>query len=282
MYVINSRGEQEQFSSQKVEQSAKRVGADSKLAKEIAREIKGKIYNGIPTFEIFKKVRDLLGQAQPVFGLKFSLKQAMRDLGPDGFAFEKYVGAIFKESGYEVKLNQFISGKCLRDYEIDFIAEKDSFLKIGECKYHSQRSGLMVDQEIALANYARFADILQGKFALAKSSQGKKISSILVTNTKFSTRAIQYSECSGVGLWGWKYPLGKGLEVFIDQNKLYPVTMLPSFKRSWADIFNQHNIVLAKDILRFNFEKLSQESGINSGVLRKMLAEAEALLKNYR
>jgi len=282
MYVINSRGEQEPFSLQKVEQSARRVGANLKLAKGIAQQIKRKIYNGIPTFKIFQEVRELLNQAQPVFGLKFNLKQAMRDLGPDGFGFEKYAGAIFREAGYAVKLNQFVSGKCLRNYEIDFIAEKGGILKIGECKYHSQRSGLAVDQEVALANYARFADILQGKFALAKINQGKEISSILVTNTKFSTRAIQYSECSGVGLWGWKYPLNKGLEVFIDQNKLYPVTMLPSFQKQWADIFNQRDIILAIDVLRFNLEKLSRESGLGLRALQKMAAEAEILLKSYR
>ena len=279
MYVINSRGEQEPFSLQKVERSARRVGANLKLAKEIAQQIERKIYNGIPTFEIFKEVKDLLGQAQPVFGLKFNLKQAMRDLGPDGFAFEKYAGAIFREANYAVKLNQFISGKCLRDYEIDFTAEKNGILKIGECKYHSQRTDLAVDQEVALANYARFEDISRGKFALAKIGQGKKISSILITNTKFSTRAIQYSECSGVELWGWKYPVNKGLEVFIDQNKLYPITILPSFKKQWADIFNQRNIILAADVLRLNLERLSREASIGMGVLQKMAAEAKMLFE---
>ncbi|MCX6789599.1 MAG: hypothetical protein NTZ42_03250 [Candidatus Gribaldobacteria bacterium] len=279
MYIINSRGEQEQFSLQKVERSARRVGANFKLAREIAQQIERKIYNGIPTFEIFKEVKELLNQAQPVLGLKFSLKQAMRDLGPDGFAFEKYAGAIFREAGYAVKLNQFISGKCLSQYEIDFTAEKAGILKIGECKYHSQASDLMVDQEIALANYARFADILQGKFALSKISQGKKISSILITNTKFSTRAIQYSECSGVELWGWKYPFNKGLEVFIDQNKLYPITILPSFKKQWADLFNQRNIILAGDILKLNLERISRESNISLAVFNKMTAEAKTLLE---
>ena len=264
---------------QKVEISARRVGADLRLARRIAQQIERKIYNGISTFEIFKEVKDLLNQAQPVFGLKFSLKQAMRDLGPDGFAFEKYAGAIFREAGYAVKLNQFISGKCLSQYEIDFTAEKDNILKISECKYHSQISDLSVDQEIALANYGRFADILQGKFALTKISQGKKISSILITNTKFSNRAIQYSECSGVELWGWKYPFNKGLEVFIDQNKLYPITILPSFKKQWADIFNQRNIILAGDVLRLNLERISRESNIGLAVFNKMAAEAKTLLE---
>lgn len=278
MFVINSRGEQELFSIQKVEKSARRVGASLKLAKQIALEVERKIYNGIPTFEIFKIVKGLLNQAQPIFGLKFNLKQAMKDLGPDGFGFEKYAAALLREDGYAVKLNQFISGRCLSQYEIDFIAEKDGVLKIGECKYHSQ-NGMPVDQEVALANHARFLDISQGRFVLSKKAQGKKIQGLLVTNTRFSTRAIQYSECCGIALWGWKYPKNNGLEVFIDQNKLYPITILPSFQKQWAKAFNQRNIILAIDVLKLNLERLSQEENINKELLSKMLGEAKILLE---
>lgn len=289
IYVINSRGEQESFSLRKVERSARRVGASLKLAIEIAKEVERKIYNGIPTFEIFKEVKNLLNQAQPIFSLKFNLKQAMKDLGPDGFGFEKYVAALLREDGYKVKLNQFISGGCLSQYEIDFTAEKSNVFKVGECKYHSQ-AGMAVDQEIALANHARFLDISQGKFALSKiqqapleagllTGQGKKISGLLVTNTRFSTRAIKYSECSGVELWGWKYPANNGLEVFIDQNKLYPITILPSFQKQYSSAFTRRNIILAGDILKINLQRLSQEENIDQTILNQMVTEAKILFE---
>ncbi|MDD5433287.1 MAG: hypothetical protein PHE77_01355 [Candidatus Pacebacteria bacterium] len=277
-YVVNSFGEQEPFSVQKVERSARRVGASLKLARQIAREVVTKIYNGIPTFEIFKIVKELLHQAQPVFGLKFNLKQAMKKLGPDGFGFEKYAAALLREACYTVKLNQFISGKCLGQYEIDFTAEKEKVFKIGECKYHSQ-NGVAVDQEVALANYARFLDISQGKFTLSKKAQGKELSALLITNTRFSTRAIQYSKCCGMELWGWKYPTNNGLEVFIDQNKLYPITILPSFQKQWTPAFNQRNIILALDVLKINLERLSQEENIQRDFLSKVADEAKVLLE---
>jgi len=277
-YVINSRGEQEPFSVQKVERSARRVGASLKLAKEIAKEVERKAYNGIPTFEVFKEVKNLLNQAQPIFSLKFNLKQAMRGLGPDGFGFEKYVAALLRGVGQKVKLNQFISGKCLSQYEIDFVAEQGDILKIGECKYHSQ-AGVAVDQEVALANYARFLDISQGKFVLSKKAQNKKISGVLVTNTRFSTRAIKYSECSGMELWGWKYPANNGLEVFIDKNKFYPINILPSFQKQWTNFFNSRNIILAGDILKIDLARLSQEENIPQDVLNKMAEEAKILFE---
>ena len=278
LYVINSRGEQEPFSVQKVEKSARRVGASLKLAREIAKEVERKIYNGIPTFEIFKEVKSLLNQAEPIFSLKFNLKQAMKELGPDGFGFEKYVAALLRDAGYVVKLNQFISGACLSQYEIDFTAEKGGILKIGECKYHSQ-AGVAVDQEVALANHARFLDVLQGKFAKAKTGQGKKVSSLLVTNTRFSTRAIKYSECSGVELWGWKYPANNGLEVFVDKNKLYPINILPSFQKQWTGAFNNRNLILAGDILNVDLQRLGQEENIGQELLNKAAEEAKILFK---
>jgi len=278
LYVVNAKGEQEPFSAKKVEKSAKRVGASLKLAKQIARQVEAKVYNGIPTFEIFKEVKSLLSQDQPIFGLKFNLKQAIKDLGPDGFGFEKFVASLLREAGYKVKLNQFISGKCLSQYEIDFTAENASSFKIGECKYHSQ-PGFAVDQEVALANHARFLDILQGKFCLKKNDKGQKASCLLVTNTRFSARAIKYSECSGVELWGWKYPLNNGLEVFIDQNKLYPITILPSFQKQWTKAFNSRNIILASDFLKVNLQRLSQEENIGLELLNKTKSQAEILFR---
>ncbi|MDP3003911.1 MAG: hypothetical protein Q8N43_00130, partial [Candidatus Azambacteria bacterium] len=53
--------------------------------------------------------------------------------------------------------------------------------------------------------------------------------------------------------------------------------ILPSFKKQWADIFNQRNIILAGDILRLNLARISRESGVALSVFNKMVAEAEML-----
>lgn len=279
MYVINSRGEQEPFSAQKVERSARKVGASLKLAKEIAREVQQQAYQGIATQEIFQKVKSFLEVHNPSFGIKFSLKQAMRALGPTGFHFEKYIAAILREMGYKVLLNQFISGKCLKKYEIDFLACKAKLFRFGECKYHSQ-VGMAVPQDVALANYARFLDIKQGNFSTQKTSQGFSLKSILVTNARFSERAIKYSQCVGVELWGWKYPANNGLEAVIDKERLYPITILPSFQKHWAEIFSQKNLMLAKDFLGIDLNKFASENSIPQKELQLLLRDAKILLAN--
>ena len=137
LYVINSQKEKEPFSSQKVYNSARRVGASKKLAQKIAKIIEKEVYPGIKTFEIFGRIKKLLHSEIPKAALKFNLKKGMRKLGPTGFPFEKYIGEILRESGLKVKINQYLPGFCLRSYEIDFVAEKNKLVYVGECKYRN-------------------------------------------------------------------------------------------------------------------------------------------------
>jgi len=272
LYIINSNGEKESFSAEKVYRSAKRVGASKELAKKIARTIKKEAYPGITTLEIFKRVKKLLQQEVPRAALKFNLKKGMKKLGPTGFPFEKYIGAIFSRNGFEVKLNEHIPGFCCK-YEIDFLAKKDNLIYIGECKYHNL-SGNRVHLDTALANYARFLDIKKGKF----NSKNIKMKSLLVTNTKFTTKSIHYSNCLGVKLLGWNYPRNKGLEDLIDSQKLYPITILPSLNRYLAEIFTSKKIILAQDILRINIAKFVRETKISEKHLKRLVRETEILL----
>ncbi len=298
LYIINSNGEREPFSAEKVYRSAKRVGASKELAKKITKTIEKEVYPGITTLEIFKRVKKLLQRETPKAALKFNLKKGIKKLGPTGFPFEKYVGAIFSRNDFEVKLNQHISGFCCK-YEIDFVAKKDSLLYIGECKYHNLPGG-RVHSNTALANYARFLDIKKGKFnrknlnpytkrgqgaegakigrASPRYGVGVKIKSLLVTNTKFTTRSISYSNCVGVELLGWNYPRNEGLEYLIDSQKLYPITILPSLSQYLAEIFASKKIMLAQDILRIDVAKFAKETKISEQHLKRLIKETEILL----
>lgn len=272
LYIINSNGEREPFSVGKVYRSAKRVGASKELAEKITKTIEKEVYPGITTLEIFKRVKKLLRQEIPKAALKFNLKKGMKKLGPTGFPFEKYIGAIFSRNGFEVRLNQHISGFCCK-YEIDFVAKKDSLLYLGECKYHNLPGG-RVHSDTALANYARFLDIKKGKF----NHKNLKIKSLLVTNTKFTTRSIRYSNCVEMELLGWNYPRNNGLEHLIDSQKLYPITILPSLNRYLAEIFASKKIILAQDILRINVAKFARETKMSEQHLKRLVKETEILL----
>ena len=274
IYIINARNEKTLFSAKKVYRSAKRAGASNALAKRISRTISDEVYPGMKTMDIFKRVKQLLAKEEPKTALRFPLKEAMRRLGPTGFPFEKFIGEIYSRLGYEVLLNQEIPGHCCRFYEIDFIAKKGNVIYVGECKYRRQAGG-KVHSDTALSNHARFLDIIKGKFAAGKKV---KFKSLLVTNTKFTNKSVDYSECVGVELLGWNYPKDQGLENLIESQKLYPVTILPSLKRAWSDALSQKGMMLAEDILKVNAKKFSKKTIIPLGGLEKLKKEANILL----
>ncbi|MCD6233287.1 hypothetical protein J7J81_02840 [bacterium] len=277
IYIINSRGEKEPFSLKKVRRSARRVGASRELAKEIAGVLQKEAYPGIRSSEIFRRIKQILHRETPGAALRFNLKKAMRKLGPTGFPFEKYIGEIFKYNGFEVKLNPYIPGFCCRSYELDLLARKDNLLYVGECKYHHLPQE-RVDLGVALANYARFLDIKKGAFLKRESFRGLQVRSILVTNTKFTAKAMKYCRCNGVEVLGWNCPRNKGLEHLIDSQKLYPITILPSLKGYLQEIFVARKMMLAKDILKINPFYLAQKTGVSETKLEQLIKEANTLL----
>ena len=273
IYVFNSIGEREPFSPQKVYQSARRAGASKDLAQKVVELIESKAWSGMKTSEIYQEVKKILYRENPGVNLKFSLKVGMRKLGPSGFPFEKFIGEIFARLGFEVKTNVYLSGFCLQDYEIDFLAKKDNLVYIGECKYRNI-AGDKVHLDNVLANQARFLDLLKGPYF----KKGCRIKSIMVTNEKFTQRAIAYSNCQGIELLGWRHPSNKGLEYLIEENNLYPITILPSLKGYLKDVLVSKEVMLAKDILATDTKKLSKRLGISPKYLYPVIREAKLLL----
>jgi hypothetical protein len=277
IHIINSKKDKEFFSFQKVYQSALRAGADKNLAREIAGIIQKDVYSGMRTSDIYKRVRKLLARKNSKSYLRFSLKQAIRKLGPTGFPFEKYVAEMFKGLGYDVKLNQSLPGKCVKGYEIDFLAKKDNTIYVGECKYRNLQSN-RIHTNIVLANQARFLDILNGAFLMSGKYKNYNKKTIIVTNTKFTRRAKQYARCVDTRLLGWKEPKSNSLESIIEKQKFYPITILPSMKSRIKDAFVSRKMMLARDVLRINPQRFSKKFKIPINNLEPLIKEAKILL----
>lgn len=276
LYIINSLGKEEPFSWQKIYNAAERVGAPKALAKEIATIIEKEAYPGITTKEIFQRVEQILSKEYPRGRIRFRLKEAMRRLGPSGFPFEKYIAEIFKQLGFSIKLNQNIKGQCV-PHEIDFLAKEEKYFLIGECKYHSL-SGGRVDLKIGLIHYARFLDLMAGNSFKNIKLEKLKIRPIIVTNTKFTSKAIKYCECNGIDLLGWKYPKLRGLEYVIESEGFYPITILPSLPNNLLEVFYQQRLMLVQDLLKIDVAKFSKKTRIPQKKISAIKREAEILL----
>jgi len=275
--VIKSTGERADFSWNKVYRSARRVGATKQAAERIAGCIEKEVRDGTTTLEIWTKIKQLLEQESPRLAMKFDLPRAMRRLGPTGFPFEKYIAAILKYQGYQVEAGKWAKGRCVR-HEVDIMASNNDFYYLGECKYHNRR-GLKIDLPTTLHYSARFLDLEQGADILRKA-KGREIKTVLITNTQFTTQAIKYFKCVGKDLWGWRYPSGQGLQAVIDREKLYPITILPSFQGTrLKQAFAQQGKIMAKDVLSLDVKKVAHQLGCSSPLIASLVEEAKQLFK---
>jgi hypothetical protein len=278
IHVINSLGVREPFSEKKVFTSLKRSGASNALANSILVKVKDRLTPDMSTQDLFKMIRALLHEEEMQTALKFNLKESIKNLGPAGFIFEKYVADVFRECGYEVTINKMIRGRCV-EYEMDVLAKKEGVMYLGECKYRN-RPGEKVDVNVCLKEFALLSDVRRGSH-FSKDQTISSIQSLIITNTKFTEQAIKYAECEGIYLFGWRYPKSGGLEKLIEDRKLYPITILPSFKNHLMDYFTDNDMMLAKDVLDIkDVAKFSETAKIPARQIESMKREAEILLES--
>lgn len=267
--VKKSSGEFEKFNEQKLYRSLVLAGASKEQAKKIVYLVKRRVTPGCSTRKVFSLAFRLLKKESKVLASQYSLTKSIHELGPDGFLFEKYICALFKKMGYLASTNNSIEGKCVR-HEVDIIAQKKSKKIYCECKFHNHPS-YKNDLKTALYVQARHADI--------KENPLNKLSDFwLISNTKFSSDAIKYSECVGLKLLSPNYPRTKALGDLAKKFHVHPITCLTTLKKKHAKKLLSDGIILASDILR-NPKSLEH---INIGNFEKdnILNEIKNLLRS--
>lgn len=244
--VIKRDGSEVPFDDYKVIRSMERVGVPKELHDRVLSHIKEKVQRDtITTDEIFYHIREFLVGRDKKGALRFNLRQAIFELGPTGFPFEKYLGEIFESQGYKTQVDLIMEGECV-SHEIDLLIEKDGRREIVEAKFHNQTFG-KTDVQVMLYTYARFLDI----------KDKNKIDSVWVaTNTKLTTDAIVYAECKSMKALAWNYPPEENLHEFVEKPKMYPITTLTDLTIEEERRFIDNGVVLASDLLKVSDEDL--------------------------
>ena len=116
-----------------------------------------------------------------------------------------------------------------------------------ECKYHKDQ-GRQVSIQVPLYVHSRVDDIIQKRQVLP-DYQGLSFTGWVVTNTRFSEDSIQYAKCSGLNLLGWNYPHGNGLQDIIQQEKIYPITVLTGIPKDAKRYLLEHGIVTCSQLM---------------------------------
>jgi len=238
--VLKAGGQIEPFSEEKLRLSINRVGVPNAFQDSVVTRIKNKLYDNIPTSEIYKYITESLqNSTYPLSRTKYSLKQSIMDLGPTGYPFEDYVSEILKLEGYITQVRQILKGKCV-SHEIDIIAEKNKVKSMIECKFHN-RPGAKSQIHVSLYTKARFDDI-------------KEINNLndtwLVTNTKITQDALSYALCNNMKVISWDYPEKGSFKDLIEKYKLYPITTLTNLTQNQKQLLAAKHIVLARDVCK--------------------------------
>lgn len=252
IFVCKADGSLEQLDYNKIRTALRRAGASGALANEVVDSLASRIYQNIPTKEIYKMAFDALSDMKPGAAARFGLRNALLALGPDGYPFETFVGALLKGRGYSTQLRQIVQGRCIQ-HEIDVIAERGAYQghkptkSIVECKFHNSPH-FECHIQSALYSWARFLDIRERSPDID--------SAWLATNTKFSRDVIAYGDCVGLKLLGWSFPENESIQIRIEENKLYPITLMPRLDRRTFTALHNAGIILVKDIISAPDEKL--------------------------
>lgn len=216
--ISKKDGTKEPYSEEKIRASATRVGVPEGLQNEMLMRIRDRLYDGIPTVEIFSMIKEFLRESgSPHLAMKYNLKDALAALGPSGYPFEKYVAMLLSEIGYQTQTNQTLSGSCVT-HEVDVVAAKDNITYFIEAKFHKNPSQ-RTDVRVALYIKARYDD-------LKSNWQQGETRPWIVTNTRFSTDAIKYSECQNIRITSWGYPKSEGIMDLIERTGLHPITIV--------------------------------------------------------
>lgn len=265
IFVTKASGEKELFRPEKIIQSLRRAGISEEVQQDILEEVERRLYDSIPTKELYRIVSRLLKQYQPSRGFsRYGLKRAIMELGPTGFPFERFVGEILKQEGFEVQVGKIVQGECVQ-HEIDVIAQKANKHFMVECKYHN-RPGIKTDAKVALYVYGRFLDV-ERAFHQAW----------IITNTKLTSEAIKFSRCVGIRAIGWRYPRDGGLERIIEKSGLHPLTILSSLSRSQKKTLLHQRIVLCRELL--TKENILKTAGLNRKKIEEVKEESRAVCR---
>lgn len=271
--IIKADGSKEIFDPVRLSTSLRRSGAGEHTAEQIVRSIENTITKDSSSREIYSRAFALLRKEGRPVAARYALRRALLELGPTGHPFEDFISHLYRAEGWEVETRKILQGKCVA-HEIDFYAKhpEQGVNLAAELKYHNDPS-YKTDLKVALYVKSRFDDIFycDSESKLCQIDRG-----ILITNTKFSSEAIAYSECAGVELLGWGYPVENSLFIRMSLAKVYPITTLTGLTGAEKRLLIENGVIAVDEIARDR--RLLDVLHLSSERVGELLSEVDGLL----
>ncbi|MCX6790520.1 MAG: restriction endonuclease [Candidatus Kaiserbacteria bacterium] len=272
-FIIKADGTKEIFDPVRLVSSLIRSGAGEHTAEEIGEMITETVVPGMSSREVYARAFALLRKKSRPVAARYALRRALLELGPTGHPFEDFVSHLYRALGWQVETRKIMKGKCV-SHEVDFYAshpEQNTFLA-AELKYHNDPN-YKTDLKVALYVKSRFDDIFSCD---PKTRECPIDRGILITNTKFTSEAIAYAECSGVELLGWGYPVDNSLFTYMSNTKVYPITTLTRLSHAEKNLLIDNGVIAVDELVRDR--RLLDTLQLPANRVGEILAEADALL----
>jgi len=268
MLITKQDGEQENFDPSKLKRSLARVGCSEGICEEVIGDVTKELKEGDSTSKIYKRAFELLREKEKPLAARYSMKRAVLALGPSGFPFEDFMSEIFRARGcQDVETQKAMQGACA-PHEVDLYAKQNGRTIVAELKFHN-RLGIKTDLKVALYVHARFED-------LRKAETGNAIDEgWLITNTEFTSNAINYGRCTGLTLISWEYPEKGSVRNLIEETRVQPITALTTLSVSEKRMLMERRIVLCR-MLQDNRDALTH-IGLSEKKISEVLTEGNAL-----
>lgn len=204
---------------------------------------------------------------------QIDLREAISLLRPKP-DFEQFIRLILHEQGYKLTSNRIIRGKCV-EHEIDGVARKGGETLMVEIKHHYNHHTYTGLDPLRIA-WATLQDLTEG-YTLDLNSENFT-GAIIICNTKFSKHAKQYAECKGLLNIGWKEPPEQGLERMVEENKLYPITILRELNKKERIALLGQEIILLNQLVTHDVNTLSKRTSIPRPKIHRIIKESEEIL----
>lgn len=274
--ILKADGSQQPFDPGRLYASLVRAGAGQNAAHSITDSVAATIVPGSTSKDVYSRAFTMLRkEARPV-AARYALRRALLELGPTGHPFEDFISHLFIKEGWSVETRKMIQGKCVV-HETDFYAshkERGEFIA-AELKYHND-PGYKSDLKTALYVKSRFDDIFQCDPETRSCPIDR---GILITNTKFTSEAVKYAECSGVELLGWSYPVRENLFDRMSRAHVYPVTTLTTLAKSEKRLLVDSGIIAVDQLTSVPAARAALRAlHMTPERIGEIIAEADALI----
>lgn len=273
VFVRKSTGEVEAFLPEKLRKSLHNSGATQACIERVMALLEENISEGMSTRELYTMAYRILKRESKPVAVRYKLRQAVLEMGPTGYAFERLIGEVFKAQGYAARTGVMVQGRCV-SHEVDVVAEKDDHHAMVECKFHN-KVGEKSDVKTAMYIHARFQDIAN-KYKDSADLCAVRVRPWLITNTKFTADALAFGTCSKLNMMSWSYPDHDNLQRVIETHCLYPITSLASLTLAQKQRLLGENVILFRDILAF--PNVLIHSGMSEKKAELVLREVELLM----